>query len=140
MKQLLILLILLLLITACGKEEAPTKLPEKPDTFYVPPPAPAPLPIPELTPPIIPEPQLPTPEPLPPTAPEPLPPPVPEPLPPPVQDIPGSCEIFGIQGMQYTMEDVNKGKISMQDFSDLNVCYPYFSPDQANTQAVCCTI
>ncbi len=129
MRKIILLLTVLLLITACGKG-----IPEQ--TML--PPAPAPPPV--ITPPPAP---APLPEPLPPPAPSPPPvitPPAPEPLPPPIQVIPGSCEIFGIQGMQYTLEDVNKGKISAQKFNDLNVCYPYFAPDQANTQAVCCII
>ena len=127
MKKLVLLFAILLLITACGKEEAPKQqLPQRPDTFYVPPPAPAPLPIPELTPPIIPEPEQ---------IPEPLPPP--KPLPP-IQT--NTCQVLTKTGTIYTLEDVDKGKISMQNFSDLNKCYPYFSADQANTEAMCCII
>jgi hypothetical protein len=123
----------LLLITACGKEEAPAQpVPQRPQTFYVPPPEkitvepmPEPAPIPDV--------EIMEPEPLPPL-------PAPEPLQPVQVAGRPSCKVLTKIGQQYTYEDVAKGEISLQDFSDLKKCYPYFSEEQANTEAMCCVI
>lgn len=137
MKKIIILLILLLLlITACSKKEAQEQtLPERPQTFYVPPPEPVkptqPMPVPE--------PVAPKPGPVEDVAPE-SPPPAPVPLQPVEVSGRPSCKVLTKTGQQYTYEDVEKGELSMQDFSDLKKCYPYFSEEQANTAAVCCII
>ncbi|MBW3001884.1 hypothetical protein KY338_01840 [Candidatus Woesearchaeota archaeon] len=139
MKKIFLLLALLLLITACGKEEAPAQpVPQRPQTFYVPPPEPGPVsPEPIVSQPTpAPSPPVPAPEPV--TVPEPEPSPPPAPTPQPVQT--NSCKVLTKTGTLYTMEDVDQGKISMADFSDLKKCYPYFSADQANTEAMCCII
>ena len=131
-------MIFLLLFTACGKEEVIQ--PQLPAPVYVPPPAPVyvpplepiiaqPMPEPVQPPVIIPPEQVPAPEPL--------------PYPDTVQDIPSgrpSCQIFTKIGNLYSFDDVKNGLISDKDFNDFNVCYPYFSPDQANTDSMCCII
>ncbi|MBD3304404.1 hypothetical protein GF343_04615 [Candidatus Woesearchaeota archaeon] len=136
MKKIIILLIFLLLITACGKQEAPKQaVPERPETFYVPPPKPVkPTPRPMPSPGPAPLPDIP--EPVKDVVPD-LPPPAPEPV-----QVSGrpSCKVLTKTGQQYTYKDVEKGEISMQDFSDLKKCYPYFSEEQANTEAVCCIL
>jgi len=131
MKKIILLLALLLLITACGKEDIPKQqpVPQRPEIFYVPPPKPVevePMPEPEQ----VKEVKITEPE------------PEPEPLPP-VHEVPAgrpSCKVLIKTGKLYTYADVEKGEISLQDFSDLKKCYPYFSEEQANTDAMCCII
>lgn len=131
MKKVVIFLVLLFIVTACGKEEVPVqKVPEKPDSLYVPPPEPIdiePAPQPEN----IEDVEL-----------EDLPEPVssePVPVEPVVSGRP-KCEIFGKIGEQYIPADIETGEISVYVYNDLEVCYPYFAQDQANTQAMCCVI
>ena|GEM_PF-4712063 len=118
MKKIILLLSLLLLVTACAEE------------------------VPE----IIPEP-VPEPEPEPPIKIEPI--PEPEPIPevevkePPVQEVPTgrpTCKILIETGHIYTPEDVVKGVITLDEYHNTRLCYPYFSENQASTESMCCVI
>jgi len=126
MKKLVFIIILLVLITACGKEEVVPELP-----VVVPSPVPEPAPLPE---PVVIEP-MPEPEPIPDVE-------IKEPEPEPVPVVPErpSCRILKDQGLVYSQEDVAKGKISAMDYDNLRVCYPYFGPNQAGTESKCCII
>ena len=130
MRRIILLLALLLLITACSKEELPPAT-EIPPPVYIPPP-------PEPTPPPEPEPMPPPPEP----EPQPLPPP--EPMPP-EPELKFDCIILGVPGHKYTSDMIGPVHIPGKQITealmlDLNVCYPYFEPGAANADAVCCQI
>jgi hypothetical protein len=43
-------------------------------------------------------------------------------------------------GRVYTPADVDDGIISEASFNDLRKCYPYFSEEKMDTQAMCCII
>ena len=125
MKKLVFIITLLVLITACGKEEVPEP------TVIVPSPVPEPAPLPE---PVVIEP-LPEPESVPDVE-------IQEPEPEPVPVVPErpSCNILKDQGFVFTRADVVQGKISAMDYDNLRVCYPYFGPNQADTESKCCII
>ena len=118
-RKIILLIAFILLITACSKE---------PDVF-VPEPRPIPVPIPpkeiEIQP-------IPQPEPIPVV-------PIQESVPEPIIPI-NTCTILKKTGLLYTPEDVQSGKISLENYNNLRKCYPYFSQTQADTQAVCCII
>lgn len=127
MRKIVFVLVFLVVLCSCAREKAP-EIP-----VIVPVPEPVPLPVPE---PVVIEPM-----------PEPVPPPEqiviePMPQPEPVPVIPGrpSCRILKDQGLVYTLADVAQGKISMADYNNLRICYPYFAADQADTDSKCCII